>query len=241
MWAVLREHDDSPALATAGHSVGEYAAFHAAGSLTVPALMRLVDARGRAMARAGQDGRGAMAAIMGTLSADLEELCRQASADGRVVVPANFNAPEQVVVSGHDDAVERVLKLASEAGARKTMRLNVSGAFHSPLMLDAQSELSEALRTADLSDPLIPVYCNVTAGPCESGGEARELLDRQLASPVRWVELVQSIERDFPESVCLELGPGNVLASLVKRCAPSLKTLPCATARDLDAVARVLA
>jgi [acyl-carrier-protein] S-malonyltransferase len=241
VWAVLQEMDASPAVAAAGHSVGEYAAFHASGALSLAAVTRLVSVRGNAMAASGRSQPGAMAALLGTLNTHIDEICRQASSAGGVVVPANFNAPEQVVVSGTEDAVARAMELGSSAGARKVVRLNVSGAFHSPLMLSALGGLTDALRDAEFADPVIPVYCNVTSQPCTSAQDARELLETQLASPVRWVELMQNIERDFPESICLELGPGNVLAGLGKRCAPSLRTMPCGTARDLDAITKVLA
>jgi [acyl-carrier-protein] S-malonyltransferase len=241
VWSVLREIDSTPAVAAAGHSVGEYAAFHAAGALSLEAVMKLVDVRGQSMAESGRRQPGAMAAVLGVLTTDISELCRQATSDGDVVVAANFNAPEQVVVSGTEDAVTRAMELATAAGARKVVRLNVSGAFHSPLMESAQGNLSDALRETAFADPAIPVYCNVTAQPCSSGDDARALLGKQLASPVRWVELMRNIEVDFPDSVCLELGPGSVLAGLGKRSAPSLRIMPCGTAKDLDAVARVFA
>ena len=241
MWAVLREHDAAAAVAAAGHSVGEYAAFHAAGALGLPAVVRLVETRGRAMAGTGDAHPGAMAAFIGPVPVSVEELCSRASRDGSVVVPANFNAPEQVVVSGDVDAVERVMELATLAGVRKVVRLNVSGAFHSPLMRAAQSDLLAALEETHFDDPAFPVYTNVAAAPCNAGSEARELLGRQLVSPVRWLELIRKVETDFPETLCLELGPGKVLDGLVKRCAPSLRTMPCGTARDLDTIAKVLA
>jgi [acyl-carrier-protein] S-malonyltransferase len=221
--------------------VGEYAAFHAAGSLNLAQVVRLVEARGSAMAAAGKVQPGAMAAFLGQLPVAAEELCKQASREGSIVVPANFNSPEQVVVSGDADAVERVMEIASQAGVRKVVRLNVSGAFHSPLMRAAQAELLAALDKAEFADPAFPVYTNVAAAPCRSGEEARNFLGEQLVSPVRWVELVRSIEKDYPESVCLEIGPGKVLDSLVKRSAPTLRTMPCGTAKDLDAIAKVLA
>lgn len=241
MWSVLRTHSRAPAAAAAGHSVGEYAAFHAGGALRLRDVMMLVDVRGKSMADAGQMNPGTMAAFIGALSAPVEELCERASNADEVVVAANFNAPEQVVVSGHVAAVERAMELATDAGAKKVVRLNVSGAFHSPLMSDAQSELIAALGEATFADPLIPVYCNVSAEPCYSGSIAREMLAQQLASPVRWVELIRRIEQEHPEALCLELGPGNVLAGLVKRCAPSLRTMPCGKASDLDALVKVMA
>jgi [acyl-carrier-protein] S-malonyltransferase len=241
MWAVLRQHDDAPAVAAAGHSVGEYAAFHAAATLSLPSLVRLVDIRGRAMAEAGRAQPGAMAAVLGRGEPGVDELCERASREGSTVVPANYNAPEQVVVSGHVDAVERLMQLARDSGASKVVRLNVSGAFHSPLMEGAQGDLQDALESCDMADPVMAVYCNVSGERCESGVEARAQLARQLAAPVRWVDLMRGIERDYPESVCLEIGPGNVLAGLVRRCAPSLKTLPCGAAKDLDNIVKVLA
>jgi [acyl-carrier-protein] S-malonyltransferase len=240
MWSVLKQHDEAPAVAAAGHSVGEYAAFHAAGTFSLGSLVQLVDIRGRAMAQAGRDQPGAMAAVLGRPEPGVDELCRRAAQGDSLVVPANYNAPEQVVVSGNVDAVERLMQLAREAGASKVVRLNVSGAFHSPLMQGAQAELEDALAECEMSDPGLSVYCNASGERCDSGSEARALLSAQLASPVRWVDAMRAMERDFPEAVCLEIGPGNVLAGLVKRCAPSLRTVPCGTARDLDNIARVL-
>jgi [acyl-carrier-protein] S-malonyltransferase len=241
MTALLRQHGDVEALAAAGHSVGEYAALHGARSLSLPSLIRLVQVRGNAMAESGVDQPGAMAALLGTPGISIADICARSSREGSVVVPANFNSPEQVVISGNLDAVERAMELATTAGVRKVVRLNVSGAFHSPLMQEAQGKLRDALADAEFADPAIPVYSNVTAEQCTTGADARSLLAQQLTSPVRWVELTRAIERDFPETVCLELGPGSVLAALVKRSAPSLRTSPCGTARDLDALQTVLA
>jgi [acyl-carrier-protein] S-malonyltransferase len=240
MWAVLREHDDAPASSAAGHTVGEYAAFHAAGALALPDVMKLVEVRGTSMAESGTTHPGTMAALLGEMNESVGDICARASAPGSVVVPANFNAPEQVVVSGNVDAVERAMELAKQAGARRAVRLNVSGAFHSPLMESALGNLSEALSNTEFRNPAVPVYANVSAQPCTDGDEARDLLGKQLVSPVRWVDVMRNLERDFPESLCLELGPGTVLAGLVKRCAPSLRTMPCGTAKDLDAIAKVL-
>ncbi len=241
MWAVLREHERAPAVASAGHSVGEYAALHAAGCLSLPGVMKLVEVRGSSMAVTGEEQPGTMAAIIGETSISIEEICDKASDKDSLCVPANFNAPGQVVVSGHVDAVLRAMELAKEAGAGRVIQLTVSGAFHSPLMKPALKGLSEALQDATFAEAAFPVYSNVSAEPSTGGEEARELLEQQLVSPVRWVELTQNIERDFPESLCLELGPGKVLSGLVKRCAPSLRTMPCGTARDLDAISKVLA
>jgi [acyl-carrier-protein] S-malonyltransferase len=193
------------------------------------------------MAGAGKIQPGAMAAFIGEMPVSAAEICERASRDGSLVVPANYNAPGQVVVSGDVAAVERAMELATGSGVRRVTRLNVSGAFHSPLMKAAQDELLAALEDTPFDDPGFPVYTNVAAEPCASGAEARLLLGQQLVSPVRWVELMQAVERDYPESLCLELGPGNVLAGLVKRCAPSLRTMPCGTARDVDVIAKAIA
>ena len=241
MFAILRSNDDAPAIAAAGHSVGEYAAFHASGALTLRDLVKMVDVRGRSMAESGRLQPGAMAALLGTLDVPVEDICREASTPDTIVVPANFNAPEQIVVSGHVEAVEKAMQIASQHGAKKVVRLNVSGAFHSPLMKSAQGELTEALRGTQFTDPSIPVYCNVTAEPCTSGSDGRELLIEQLASPVRWVELTRRMENDFPENVCLEVGPAVCWQGPFKRSAPSLRTMACGTAKDIDAIMKVLA
>jgi [acyl-carrier-protein] S-malonyltransferase len=175
-----------------------------------------------------------MAAILGNLSVPIEELCDQASGDG-VVVPANFNSPGQVVISGEVPAVERAMVLAKDAGA-KAIRLNVSGAFHSPLMSDAASGLQAALDLAHFADPRFPVYANVNAQPIDDAALARRLLVQQLTAPVQWAREVELITALHPDALYVEMGPGAVLKGLVKKIAPNVKVIGCGTGADVDAL-----
>jgi [acyl-carrier-protein] S-malonyltransferase len=234
LWAILRERLAPHVRAAAGHSLGEFTAYHAAGALPLEAAVRLVRRRGELMLEAGERRPGTMAAILGHTSEPVERLCERASAESGLVVPANFNDTEQVVVSGEVAGVQKAMELAKGAGAKLAKQLQVSGAFHSPLMAVAQPGLAEALDAAAPGAPAFPVYSNVTAEPVTDGGTARELLLRQLTSPVRWLDLVQALAGRFPGATFVELGPGNVLGKLVKRIAPSVRTVQCGTAAELD-------
>jgi [acyl-carrier-protein] S-malonyltransferase len=200
----------------AGHSLGEFSAYVAAGSLRFEDALRTVRRRGELMFRSGQARAGTMAAVLGLEDDALERICRDASEADAVCVPANFNAPGQIVISGDVAAIERALELAKAAGARRAMRLNVSGAFHSPLMAVAEAGLRDVLAGIALTDPAFPVIANVSAAPVRDASEARRLLVAQLTAPVRWTESMRALVAagvgDF-----LELGPGSVLAGLLKR------------------------
>jgi [acyl-carrier-protein] S-malonyltransferase len=209
-WNVLRL-TGVQASGTAGHSVGEYAALTAAGVLTVADGARLVQRRGELMAHAGAERPGTMAAVLGMEREALEALC--AETEG-VVVIANDNSPGQLVISGEVAAVEAASQAAKEKGAKRVIPLPVSGAFHSPLMREPARQMGEALRHATFSTPEIPVYANVTAAP-EAEGWA-ELLERQLASPVRWTETILRMRADgFTRFI--ECGVGEVLSGLIRR------------------------
>lgn len=234
VWAVVRSALEGRVRATAGHSLGEFTAYHAAGALGLADAARLVRRRGELMLESGERRPGTMAAILGDVHGGIEAVCARASADGGCVVPANYNAPGQVVISGEVAAVGRAMELAKAAGARRAMRLNVSGAFHSPLMRDARDGLSEALDMVQLSDPLVPVYANVTAEPVRSAADARRLLLEQLTAPVAWTRIVERLAADFPDALYIEMGPGTVLAGLVKKIAPSIQITSCGTAADVE-------
>lgn len=242
-WAVLRDTLGPNVRAAAGHSLGEFTAYHAAGTLTLADAIRLVRRRGTLMYEAGLARPGTMAAILGDPARPLEELCAEASAsaEGGLVVPANYNSPGQVVISGEVAGVERAMELAKAAGARRAIRLPVSGAFHSPLMQAARDPFRKALEETPLDDPQVPVYANVTAEPVETAIEARGLLVDQLTAPVRWTELVERLTRDFPGALFVELGPGSVLSGLLKKIAPSAECVSCATAADVDSLMARLA
>lgn len=235
VWSVLREHLSTRVVAAAGHSLGEFTAFHAAGSLGLADAARLVRRRGELMLESGSASPGAMAAILGELNRPIDEICAEASAAG-VVVPANYNAVEQTVISGEIAGVEQAMELAKAAGAKRAIRLNVSGAFHSPLMETAAVGLEAALQAAAWTDPVVPVFSNVTANAVTSSATARELLLKQLTSPVRWVSVVRAMAAAHPDATFVEMGPGNVLTGLLKRLAPGHPAQTCGTVAEVEAL-----
>jgi [acyl-carrier-protein] S-malonyltransferase len=234
LWAVARERIASRVRAAAGHSLGEFTAYHAASALPLDGALRIVRRRGELMYETGVEQPGAMAAILGDLRHPIEDLCARATKDAGLVVPANYNATGQIVISGTIAGVERGMELAKEAGAKRAIRLNVSGAFHSPLMQSAESGLTEILAVTPMVDPRFPVYANVDGGPVTTASTARERLVRQLTSPVRWIEEVQALARDFPNALFVEMGPGTVLVGLVRKIAPSVRTASCGTVAEVE-------
>jgi [acyl-carrier-protein] S-malonyltransferase len=234
VWAVVRERLADRVVAAAGHSLGELTAYHVAGSMNLDDAVRVVRRRGELMYESGVSRPGAMAALLGDLSRPIDEVCEQASREAGLVVPANYNCPGQVVISGEAAGVERAMALAREAGAKRAVRLNVSGAFHSPLMESAAAGLAEALDRASFSDPHFPVYANVNAEPVSSAARAKELLLMQLSRPVRWSDEVAALCARYPDALYVEMGPGNVLAGLVRKIAPSVKTAMCGTAAEVQ-------
>ncbi len=235
VWAVVREVVGPSVVAAAGHSLGEFTAYHAADALPLPEAVRLVRRRGELMLDAGTRRPGTMAAIVGNPSVPIERLCEQATEQAGLAVPANFNAPGQVVISGEVAGVERAMVLAKEAGAR-AIQLPVSGAFHSPLMTEAAAGLEQALDLAHFGDPRFPVYANVNAQPVGSAALARRLLVEQLTAPVQWARELEHIAALHPDALYVEMGPGTVLKGLAKKIAPSLKVVSCGTAADVDAL-----
>ncbi|HEX7051323.1 MAG TPA: ACP S-malonyltransferase [Longimicrobiales bacterium] len=219
--------------AAAGHSLGEFSAYVAAGGLRFADALRTVRRRGELMFRSGEERPGTMAAILGLEDAVVERVCRDATTAQSVCVPANYNAPGQVVVSGDVPAVERAIELAGEAGARRAIRLNVSGAFHSPLMETAQAGLAAQLEETPIEAPRFPVVSNVTAMPNTDAGSARDLLVRQLTAPVRWTGCMRSL-LDLEVSSFFELGPGTVLSGLLRRLDRSAVSRPLGTAAEIE-------
>lgn len=240
-WTLIRERALPHVRAAAGHSLGEFTAYFASGALSLTDALRAVRTRGELMFKSGAERPGAMAAILGLAEDGVERACAQAAAEGGVVVPANYNTPEQLVISGEVEAVERAMALAKEAGAKRTIRLNVSGAFHSPLMEVAVPGLQAKLDATDMRAPTFPVSSNVSAEPVRDAATAKSLLVRQLTSPVRWTALVKRLAADHPAAVFLELGPGTVLSNLVKRIVPGAETMPCGTVADVEALQQRLA
>jgi [acyl-carrier-protein] S-malonyltransferase len=233
VWAVLCSALNTSVRAAAGHSLGEITAYHAAGALPLAAAARLVRRRGELMRRTGDDHPGAMAAILGTVTEPIETICARASAEAGTVVPANYNSPEQTVISGEVAGVERAMVLAKESGAKRAVRLPVSGAFHSPLMEPAAEGFHTALDAAPFTDAPVPIYGNVDGRPTTSAADARARLARQLTSPVRWVDVVLALAEQYPDAVFVEMGPGAVLTGLVKRIAPGLTATSCGTPADV--------
>ncbi|HET9424704.1 MAG TPA: ACP S-malonyltransferase [Gemmatimonadaceae bacterium] len=234
VWAAVKEELQSKVVAAAGHSLGEFTAYHAAGSLSVEDAVRLVRRRGELMYETGVKRPGAMAALLGETSRPIEEICDEATKAAGTVVPANFNCPGQVVISGESAGVDKAMELAKASGAKRAIRLNVSGAFHSPLMEPARDGLREALATVQFRDPAFDVYANVNGQAVRDAATARQRLLDQLVSPVRWTEEVTEMARRHPDATFVEMGPGNVLAGLVKKIAPGVKTMTCGTAAEVN-------
>jgi [acyl-carrier-protein] S-malonyltransferase len=199
----------------AGHSLGEYSAHVAAGTLSFADALRIVRRRGQYMQEAVPVGEGAMAAILGLDAEAVRRACEQA-AEGQIVTPANLNAPGQVVIAGHTAAVARAGERAKAAGAKRVIALSVSAPFHCPLMQPAEERLAPELRALHANAPGIPVVANVDAEPKRTAADAIEALVRQVSSPVRWEDVVKRLVAEGV-TTCIELGPGNVLAGLIKK------------------------
>jgi [acyl-carrier-protein] S-malonyltransferase len=234
-WTVAREFLP-PAQFAAGHSLGEYSALVAAGALEFEDAVRVVRARGELMLHAGQVRPGTMAAILNLPLAEVEAACAEA---GGVVVPANLNSPGQIVISGEIDAVERAMERCTARGARRAIRLEVSGAFHSPLMAPAAEGLRAHLEKLDLRPATIPVIANVSGEPVQQPEETRDALSRQVLGAVRWEPTVR---RFVAEGVrrYVELGPGKVLRGLVKTVDASAELLGLDAPGDLEALRAAL-
>ena len=221
-----------PIACAAGHSLGEFSAHAAAGTFEFEAAVHAVRRRGELMREAGRARSGTMAAILGLGEPEVREACRAASRQGRVCVPANFNAPKQIVVSGDAEAVDEALMRARDAGARRALRLAVSGAFHSPLMNAAKEGLRDCLRGLSFGPPEFPVFSNVTAGAVRDPGLARRLLVRQLTSPVLWSQSVRSMVKSGVERF-VEIGPGSVLCGLSRRNVRGIPAVSVGTAQGV--------
>jgi [acyl-carrier-protein] S-malonyltransferase len=236
VWAVVGPRLEGRIVAGAGHSLGEYSAYLAAGALGVAEAARLVRRRGELMRAAGDARPGSMAAVMGLDADRVAALCREASGGGEVVVAANLNAPDQTVVSGDPAAVARAAELLKAAGAKRVLPLKVSGAFHSPLMEPPAREFAGALEAAPLRDPAFPVVANATAEPVGDAATARVRLAEQLTSPVRWVEGVRRLAALGGTGLrFVEIGPGTVLSGLARRIVPGCETLALGTAGEVTA------
>lgn len=198
----------------AGHSLGEFTALAASGALSFEDALRLVSKRAMAMQKSCEETPSTMAAIIGLEDEEVERVCREV--EGEVVIPANYNAPGQVVISGSVIGVQRACELAKEAGAKRALPLNVSGAFHSPFMESARGELEQAIQQTIFSTPRCPIYQNVDAKPHSTPEELKQNLVKQLTAPVLWTQSVLQMSKDGAVHF-EEFGPGNVLQGLIKR------------------------
>jgi [acyl-carrier-protein] S-malonyltransferase len=212
---ILAEEGGVTPAIVAGHSLGEYSALVAAGVVDAVDALRIVRRRGELMFDAGVAQPGTMAAVIGMERDALEAVCRDA-ANGETVVIANVNSPGQLVISGHVGAVERAMKLAEERGARKVVRINVSGAFHSPLVASAGRELVQYIKNFSFRDASVGVVCNADATVIVRSAEIVDALSRQLTSPVLWADSMAVLCARWSGPI-LEVGPGKVLAGLLKR------------------------
>jgi len=225
----------------AGHSLGEFTAYYAADAVSLPGAAKLVRRRGELMYEAGTSRPGTMAAILGSTTTPIEQICQRASKEAGLVVPANFNTDDQLVISGEIAGVERAMELAKEAGAKRAIKLPVSGAFHSPLMEPAVVGLTDAIATSAFMDPLYPVYSNVTASAATTAIDAKDLLLRQLTSPVLWSKEIRNIAAVFPDALYVEMGPGNVLSGLVGRLVKGARTFSCGTPPEVEKLLQMVA
>jgi [acyl-carrier-protein] S-malonyltransferase len=240
VWTLVKDALFPHVRAAAGHSLGEFTAYHAADAVSLPGAARLVRRRGELMFDTGTKRPGTMAAILGTTTTPIDEICKRATKEAGLVVPANYNTDEQTVISGEIAGVERAMELAKEAGAKRAIKLPVSGAFHSPLMEPAVVGLTDAIATSAFTDPSFPVFSNVTADASTTAVDAKDLLLRQLTSPVRWSTEIRNIAAHFPDALYVELGPGNVLTGFMGRLVKGARTFACGTAGEVEKLQRMI-
>ena len=213
--AICLGDEFKPAM-TAGHSLGEFSALVAAGALSFEDGLRLVYARAMAMQKACEAAPSTMAAIIGLPDEKVEEICASISKEGNIVIPANYNNPGQLVISGNIDAVNEACEKLKEAGAKRALPLKVGGAFHSPLMQPAKDELQAAIVKTEIHAPICPVYQNVDGKPHTDPAEIKQNLIAQLTSPVRWTQCVQNMIADGADDFT-ECGPGKALQGMIAK------------------------
>ncbi len=236
---ILQERGFAPDF-VAGHSLGEYSALVCAGALSLKDAVEVVRKRGRYMQEAVPAGAGAMAAVLGLAMDKVAEGCREASAHGGTVSPANYNSPEQTVIAGDAATVQRASELLRGMGARRVLPLPVSAPFHCELMKAAQERLAGDLAVLEFRELSVPLISNVDAEEVRQGGVARESLVRQVCAPVRWVESVRRLA-DRGVTLYVEIGPGRVLSGLVKKIDPRARTCPVDGIPGIEALASMLA
>lgn len=223
----------------AGHSLGEYSALAAAGVLSFEDAVSIVRARGQFMEAAVPGGQGAMAAVLGAERAALTELCAEISAAGTVVEPANINCPGQIVVSGSAEGVEALSARVKEIGAKRAIALEVSGPFHSSLMKEAAEKLGAKLAEVAFNEASVPVVANVSARPVSGSDAVRESLIAQVYSPVLWEDSVQWLIGEGVDTF-VEIGPGSVLAGLIKKIDKTVRVFSVNSLESADALAEAL-
>lgn len=216
----------------AGHSLGEYSALVAAGSLSFEDGLRLVKIRSELMYRAGKEKPGTMAALIGLTPEQVYELCENLKGDG-IIQPANFNSPGQIAISGEVDVIRKAIEAAKDMGARKAVELVVSGAFHSPLMESAQEGLKDALEQTAFNDANVPLYPNVSANPIQNKNQIRDMLYEQLSKPVLWQKSMENMIKDGYDKF-YEIGPGKVLKGLLKRIDRPVPCIEIGTIQNLE-------
>lgn len=235
LWQVFQEQVSALPAFVAGHSLGEYTAMVCSGAMDFQDAVKIVSLRGRLMQQAVPEGIGAMAAIIGLDDETVAKLCQENSSDDVMVVAANFNAPGQVVVSGHTEAVKKLMDVAKPAGAKLVKQLPLSVPSHCPLMQPAAEQLAKALDDVAISMPSIPLVHNVSVAVATNEAELREALVKQLYSPVRWTETIEYLQTQGVETI-YECGPGKVLTGLNKRIAKGLDS-QAMTLESLQALA----
>ncbi len=234
----LRDKGISPSV-VAGHSLGEFSAAVAAGALDPADGLKIVRKRGELMFAAGQEVPGTMAAVMGLSGSQVSDICAQVAG---VVVLANHNSEAQVAISGEVQAVAEAGEALKEAGAKRVIPLNVSGAFHSPLLEGAAADFSKFLADVSVQDSSVPLLANVSAAPVQIGDDLKTGFCRQLTSPVLWHDIMTSLAGGAePPKVILEVGPGRVLTNLARRAYPDTRFIPVGTCEDLENIASTLA
>ncbi len=222
LWSLFQERWTQPIAFTAGHSLGEYTALVASNVLRFEDAVLLVHKRGVWMQEAVPQGVGAMFAVLGLPDETVKEVCESISQPNALVVPANFNAPGQVVIAGHKPAVQTAGQKLKELGG-KIIPLKVSAPFHTPLMKPAEDKMAKLLDTVEWNDPVIPWISNVTAEFVISGQKARDLMKKQITSPVLWSRIVKKMKEEGVTHI-IEIGPGKVLTGLIRRIDSSIKT-----------------
>jgi len=231
---VLEDNGLNPDI-VAGHSLGEYSALVAAGALDFAEALSLVRQRGLLMAEAGREVGGTMAAVIGSDAKRVEESVEQAVQEGHTVVVANYNCPGQIVISGTETGVGRVRQLAKEAGARGSIPIEVSGAFHSPLMEPVAAQFAEYLQVALITDAQVPVVCNVDAVAHTEAKSIKNALVQQLTNSVLWEKSIRTMMAGGVDTF-VEVGPKDVLTKMMKRIAPEVRALATSEPADIDRV-----